>query len=66
MLSSEFIDAVLMYWLGFGTLAFIILHDSVNRFPQKLVFFIICGPIPWSFVFLKVVLSPFYRWLTKE
>jgi len=65
MTMPEFINAILMCWLGVGALTFVFLHSAVKRFPQKIVFLIICGPIAWGLIVL-IVFHLFYHWLTKE
>jgi len=41
-------------------------HMSVNRTPQRIILFIICGPVMWFLALLRVIYSPFHSWMTKE
>jgi hypothetical protein len=57
---------LVFYWSMF--------FKSVKRQPQKIVFYIICGPVFWITAPLILVLDfiaekvfgPLYNWLTKE
>jgi hypothetical protein len=66
MLQSDFINFLIIVWFLMGPSVFMETHMSVNCYPQKIILFIICGPLVWFLTLLKVVLSPFHSWMTKE
>jgi hypothetical protein len=71
----KLIPALLLFWSIFGVIFYgTMFFKSVKRQPQKIVFFILCGPLYWIVapVFIafeklaEKVFEPFYNWLTKE
>jgi hypothetical protein len=66
MLYPDFIDFLLILWFLMGPSIYMETHMSVNRTPQRIILFIICGPVMWFLALLRVMYSPFHSWMTKE
>ena len=66
MLQPDFIDFLLILWLLMGPGIYMETHMSVNRTPQRIILFILCGPVMWFLALLRLIFSPINNWMTKE
>lgn len=71
----KLLSVILLFWSILGVIFYsTMFFKSVKRIPQKIVFFILCGPVYWIVAPMVTVLDfiaekffgPLYNWLTKE
>lgn len=65
-MQPDFIDFLLILWLLMGPSIYMETHMSVNRTPQRIILFILCGPVMWFLALLRLIFSLINTWMTKE
>ena len=69
-----FISAGLFIWAFLGGIFYIYMFNKVSLPYQRVVLWIVSGPLLWVLtpvfkgldIFAEKVFEPFYKWLTKE